>query len=212
MKHKHKTSLRTLIRVSVKCCNLFKSPECSSTYFFACLQKKRIRCWANACQGSHTQRITPQTQDVTYLRTSNFSSMVHGFDRMPSIMSRCIWMFSNTSPVIGSSVDNFLWVSLQLQANKKDISIKRISGTEGACYLSSYCMSYFTIIFYYPFYFKGRIKSNISPFNLTRVFIITFYLTIEHKKVNQTDFHGQIIQKWACFYFWALHWPFLCSW
>ena len=150
MKHKHNTSLRTLIRVSVKCCNLFKSPECSSTYFFACLQRKRINCWANTCQGSpvfffffflHAYRTH------TYLRTSNFSSMVHGFDRMPSIMSRCIWMFSNTSPVIGSSVDNFLWVSLQLQANKKDISIKRISGTEGACYLSSYCMSYFTIIF-----------------------------------------------------------------
>lgn len=142
----------------------------------------------------------------TYLRTSNFSSMVHGFDRMPSIMSRCIWMFSNTSAVIGSSVDNFLWVSLQLQANKKDISIKRISGTRGACYLSSYCMSYFinTLLllnhFYDPFYFKGRIKSTISPLNLTPVFIITFYLATEHKKVNQTDCHGQTIQKWACCY------------
>lgn len=120
----------------------------------------------------------------THLRTSNFSSMVHGFDRMPSIMSRCIWMFSNTSAVIGSSVDNVLWVCLQLQANKKDISIKRISGTGGACYLSSYCMSYFTIIFYYPFYFKGWIKSTISPLNLTRVFIITFYLATENKKVK----------------------------
>ena len=62
--------------------------------------------------------------------------MVHGFDRMPSIMSRCIWIFSNTSAVTGSSVDNFLWVSLQLQSNKNDISIKGISGTKRACYLS----------------------------------------------------------------------------
>ena len=84
---------------------------------------------------------------------------------------------------------------------------QRISGlTGGACYLSSYCMSYFinTLLllnhFYDPFYFKGRIKSTISPLNLTPVFIITFYLATEHKKVNQTDCHGQTIQKWACCY------------